>query len=68
MSSNYQTIRIEKRGAVDWLTLARPEALNAINLQMVGELSDYFGKLFDDSAGRIVVMRGEGRAFRSSRS
>ena len=63
MSSNYQMIRIEKRCAVDWLTLARPEVLNAINLQMVGELSDYFGKLFDDSAVRIVVMRGEGKAF-----
>lgn len=63
MSNSYRTIRIEKRGAVDWLTLARPDALNAINLQMVNELRDYFGRLFEDASVRIVVMRGEGRAF-----
>lgn len=63
MTSEYETIRIEKRGPVDWLTLARPEALNAINLRMVDELGDYFGKLFNDPSVRIVVMRGEGRAF-----
>ncbi|MFT7469663.1 MAG: hypothetical protein ACI8PP_002922, partial [Candidatus Pseudothioglobus sp.] len=27
--NNYQTIKIEKQGQVDWLTLNRPEALNA---------------------------------------
>ena len=59
----YETIEIEKRGAVDWLTLNRPEALNAINLQMVTDLRDYFGGLAEDPATRIVVMRGAGRAF-----
>ena len=56
----YATIEIEKRGAVDWLTLNRPEHLNAINVQMVTDLRDYFGALAED---RIVVMRGAGRAF-----
>ena len=37
-AQRYETIEIEKRGAVDWLTLNRPEALNAINVQMVTEL------------------------------
>jgi enoyl-CoA hydratase/carnithine racemase len=63
MSSEYQTITIEKRGQVDWLTLDRPEALNAISLEMVGELNDYFGRLYHDGSVRIVVMRGAGRAF-----
>ena len=27
----YETIRIDREGAVDWLVLNRPEALNAIN-------------------------------------
>ena len=35
---DYQTIRIEKRGQVDWLTLNRPESLNAISIRMVHEL------------------------------
>ena len=63
MSNDYQTIRIEKRGPVDWLTLNRPEALNSISVEMVGELNDYFGRLFHDRDTRIVVMRGAGRAF-----
>ncbi|MBS0473649.1 MAG: enoyl-CoA hydratase/isomerase family protein [Proteobacteria bacterium] len=63
MTAPYQTIRVEKRGAVDWLTLNRPDSLNAINLQMVGELNDYFGGLYHDGAVRVVVMRGAGKAF-----
>jgi len=53
----YETIKVEKRGAVDWLTLNRPERLNAISLQMVHELGDYFGRLFNDRSVRIVVMK-----------
>jgi enoyl-CoA hydratase/carnithine racemase len=59
----YETIRVERDGAVDWLVLDRPEALNAINTQMVTELRDYFGGLLENTDTRIVVMRGEGRAF-----
>lgn len=61
--SEYQTIRIDKDGPVDWLTLNRPEMLNAINTPMVTELRDYFGGLYEDDSVRIVVMRGAGRAF-----
>lgn len=61
--SRYQTIRIEKQGRVDWLTLDRPEALNAIDTAMVTELRDYFGGLCEDRDTRVVVMRGAGRAF-----
>lgn len=59
----YETITIEKRGAADWLTLDRPGSLNAINLKMVEELNDYFGKLYNDGSVRVVVMRGAGKAF-----
>jgi len=61
--AHYRTIEIEERGPVDWLNLNRPESLNAITTEMVVELSDYFGRLFDDRQTRIVVMRGAGRAF-----
>lgn len=59
----YETIAVEKRGAADWLTLNRPDALNSINAQMVEELADYFGRLFHDADTRVVVMRGAGKAF-----
>ena len=63
MSSNYETLKIEKEGAVDWLTLDRPESRNAITLTMATELRDYFGGLFEDESVRIVVMRGAGKSF-----
>ena len=63
MSNAYQTITVEKRGSVDWLTLNRPEALNSISVEMVTELNDYFGRLFHDRDTRIVVRRGAGRAY-----
>jgi enoyl-CoA hydratase/carnithine racemase len=59
----YETILIEKRGQVDWLTLNRPESLNAITTRMATELGHYFDALFNDRSVRIVVMRGAGRAF-----
>lgn len=60
---DYKTISVEVRGGVHYLTLNRPDMLNAINTEMVGELSDYFGGLFHDRSCRIVVMKGAGRAF-----
>lgn len=59
----YETIEIDRRGQVDWLTLNRPESLNAINEQMVSDLRDYYGGLAENDYTRIVVMRGAGRAF-----
>lgn len=63
MPSEYRTLTVEKRGAAEWLTLNRPEALNAISLKMVRELDDYFSRLYNDRTTRVVVMRGTGRAF-----
>ena len=60
---DYETIDIEVRGAAHWLTLNRPNNLNAINTKMATELRDYFGHLFQDRNCRVVVMRGSGRAF-----
>jgi enoyl-CoA hydratase/carnithine racemase len=63
MSATYSTITVEKRGAAEWLTLNRPDALNSISLEMVRELDDYFSRLHHDRDTRVVVMRGAGRAF-----
>lgn len=60
---DYQTISIDKRGQADWLTLNRPESLNAISARMVAELRDYFASLVDAPETRVVVLRGAGRAF-----
>jgi enoyl-CoA hydratase/carnithine racemase len=59
----YQTITVVHDGATDWLTLNRPDQLNAINPQMCDELQDYFGALQNNHAVRVVVLAGAGRAF-----
>jgi enoyl-CoA hydratase/carnithine racemase len=61
--AHYTTLTVEKRGAADWLTLSRPDQLNAINSEMVRELNHYFGELYHSRDVRVVVMRGAGRAY-----
>jgi enoyl-CoA hydratase len=60
---DYQTLAIRKDAAVDWVTLNRPESLNALDRRMVDELLDYFGALYWDKSVRVVVIRGAGRAY-----
>lgn len=59
---NYETIDIERDGAIEWLTLNRPDKLNAINPQMCDELQDYFGSLETRQDIRVVILSGAGRA------
>ncbi|ABS63304.1 Enoyl-CoA hydratase/isomerase [Parvibaculum lavamentivorans DS-1] len=61
--TDYKTLIIEKKDGVDWVTMNRPDALNAMNRQLVDDLQDYFGKLYTDHSVRVVVLRGAGRAF-----
>ena len=59
----YETLLVEREGCVEWLTLNRPEKLNALTPLMCRELRDYFGKLYTDNEVRVVIMRGAGKAF-----
>ena len=59
----YMTLDLEHRGAALWVTLNRPEALNAFTVEMVDELAGLFTSLETDRETRVVVLRGAGRAF-----
>ena len=61
--TEFETIFVDHKGGVDYLTLNRPEALNSINTQMVTDLRHYFHGLQENTSTRIVVMQGAGRAF-----
>jgi enoyl-CoA hydratase/carnithine racemase len=60
----FQTIIYEKEGGLAWVTLNRPDVLNAINLQMRDELWEVVhAALYDPEVG-AVIFRGAGeRAF-----
>jgi enoyl-CoA hydratase len=59
----FETLILERRDHIAWLTLNRPEALNAMSRQLVRELRTFLGGLGEDHDTRVVVMRGAGRAF-----
>ncbi len=61
--SPYETFRVERRGDVDWLTLDRPGALNAMNALMIAELAEYFGARVYDTQTRVIVLRAAGNTF-----
>jgi enoyl-CoA hydratase len=65
MSEPYQTIRFERAGAIGLLTLSRPQRLNAINKQMLGELQDALTEVERDEALRVLVVKGAGGNFSS---
>ncbi|SDS18374.1 short chain enoyl-CoA hydratase [Agrococcus carbonis] len=55
-----ETIRVERRGRVAWITLDRPEALNALNAQLMREVVATAKELdADDGVGAIVVTGSE---------
>ena len=61
--SDYETILIEQRGAVTLVTLNRPNALNALNSQVLAELIDAFGEYDADPQQRCLVLTGSEKAF-----
>jgi enoyl-CoA hydratase/carnithine racemase len=63
MSAAFETVIYEKRGRVAWLTLNRPERLNAYNMQMRDDLDEVLGAVRDDAEVGALVVRGAGRAF-----
>ena len=59
----YTQIKVETEGAVSWLTLNRPEALNAYTRTMCEEIVRAVGVYARDDSQRALVLTGEGRGF-----
>ena len=60
---SYESILVEHRGAVTLITLNRPQALNALNTQVLADLIDAFGKFDADNSQRCAVLTGSEKAF-----
>ncbi|WP_342245130.1 enoyl-CoA hydratase-related protein [Pseudomonas sp. OTU5201] len=59
----YQTLLVEQAGAVGLVTLNRPEALNAINTQLIDELNQVLDGFERDAAIGCVLIAGSAKAF-----
>jgi enoyl-CoA hydratase len=59
----YETLLFEKRGEVGLITLNRPDALNALNSQLMSELLDAVEKMDADAKIGAMVITGSKKAF-----
>ncbi|HEV7658929.1 MAG TPA: enoyl-CoA hydratase [Allosphingosinicella sp.] len=61
--AEYETILVERQGAVTLVTLNRPQALNALNSQVLAELIAAFAAYDADESQRCLVLTGSEKAF-----
>lgn len=60
---SYETIIVETKGAVGLIRLNRPEALNALNAKLIGELGQALAAFEADAAIGAIVLTGNDKAF-----
>ncbi|HXG99239.1 MAG TPA: enoyl-CoA hydratase-related protein [Sphingomicrobium sp.] len=58
--SEYETLLVEKKGAVTLVTLNRPQALNALNTAVLKDLIAAFAAYDADPSQRCLVLTGSG--------
>jgi len=64
MPQTYRTIKLNQKQHTVWITLDRPDKLNAINAIMLEELSETIDIIEKDENVRCVIIKGKGeRAF-----
>ena len=63
MTASAETVRVAVVDAVATITLARPEARNALDRPMKAALLAALRRVDRDAAIRVVILTGEGRAF-----
>jgi len=56
-------VKLKIRDSIATITMARPEAMNALNMKVLKELKDVIAQLREDTTSRVVIITGEGPAF-----
>jgi len=60
---DHEFMRLEKEGKLAWLTFTRKNHLNAMNNACINQINRIAMVLREDSDVRVIIIRGEGRAF-----
>ncbi len=63
MSESNNPVIFEQRASTAWISLNRPDALNALDDAMIDELQHILDRTERDSSVRALVITGAGRAF-----
>ncbi|MFX1281059.1 MAG: enoyl-CoA hydratase/isomerase family protein [Promethearchaeota archaeon] len=62
-NKDYKDIIFQVKEGIGTITLNRPNKLNALQFSMVGEMIDVFESIEKDPNIRVIVFKGNGRAF-----
>jgi methylglutaconyl-CoA hydratase len=60
---SYQFLAVERRGAIEYVTLNRPDVRNAFNEHVIAELTAWARAAHEDPSLRVVVIAGAGKVF-----
>jgi enoyl-CoA hydratase len=63
LTNSLEHIRLEVRNGLGVISLARPERLNALTHETMSQLQSALRTVGDQPNIRVVILRGEGRAF-----
>ena len=62
---SFDTILLEKKERIAFITLNRPEVFNAINDKMIFEFGEVVSDIHKDPSIRVVIITGGGKAFQA---
>jgi enoyl-CoA hydratase len=60
---DYQNLLFEKKNGIGYLTLNRPEKLNALSAELMADLRHALDMIEADADVKVVILTGAGRAF-----
>ena len=59
----YNNLKCEIKDNIAYVTITKEKTLNALNKEVLEELSDVFQRINDDEKAKAVILTGAGRAF-----
>ena len=59
----FNTIKVQLGESIAWVNLDRPEVRNALNAELIGELTEVFDWLNSRDDIRVIILKGNGKAF-----
>ena len=60
---DFKTIKIQLGESMAWVNLDRPEVRNALNAELIQELTEAFDWLNSRDDIRVIILKGNGKAF-----
>ena len=60
---DFKTIKVQLGESMAWVNLDRPEVRNALNAELIRELTEVFDWLNSRDDIRVIILKGNGKAF-----